>query len=407
MNTKNRIAPTVCPRPRVASPRCGMKLMFALFLGLAMLGAAQPGPALADGHTTRLRVLEPRPLKVMTQNLYIGASIFRIFDAETPGDVPVVVAQIFQTVLATDFPQRAAALAEQIEREQPDIIGLQEAVLFRIQSPGDFLIGNPQPATDVLMDYLEILLHALAERDLHYEVAAQNENADVELPMFAGFNEDGSPKFSDIRITDRDVILKRSGIATANELAQTFENNLAVTVAGVDIEFTRGFLAVDATVNDRTYRIVNTHLEPVDAGPGPLIRGSQAREIIFQMSEEALPVVLLGDINSSPADAPSDAYFLFGNAGYVDLWTRRRGRPAEGFTCCRDETLTDVNAYLHERIDVIFVRNNLSVLPTSLVGAPSVVLSGDDPADMTPSGLWPSDHAGVTAAMEIPILTLE
>jgi hypothetical protein len=31
-----------------------------------------------------------------------------------------------------------------------------------------------------------------------------------------------------------------------------------------------------------------------------------------------------------------------------------------------------------------------------------VNLIGDTPADFTPSGLWPSDHAGVVATLTLP-----
>ena len=80
---------------------------------------------------------------VVTQHIYIGADIFRISDAETPEDIPFVVAEILGTVVETSFPQRAEAIADQIARTEPHVIGLQEVALIRIQSPGDFLIGNP------------------------------------------------------------------------------------------------------------------------------------------------------------------------------------------------------------------------------------------------------------------------
>ena len=119
---------------------------------------------------------------VMTQNVYIGADIFRVIEAGSsphPLAIPMEVANVLQTVVDTDFTERAVALAAQIEHLRPDLIGLQEVSLIRTQSPGDFLYGNPTHAEDELLDYLSILLAALDARGLEYKVAAFVENADV------------------------------------------------------------------------------------------------------------------------------------------------------------------------------------------------------------------------------------
>jgi hypothetical protein len=49
---------------------------------------------------------------------------------------------------------------------------------------------------------------------------------------------------------------------------------------------------------------------------------------------------------------------------------------------------------LDERIDLILVRNTDGSFFTTMVG--------DKPQDKTPSGLWPSDHAGVFASISHP-----
>ena len=60
-------------------------------------------------------------------------------------------------------------------------------------NPGDYLDENPVDATDVVYDDLDILMAALAARNLKYEVAVIVTNADVELPMFAGYTPEGAP----------------------------------------------------------------------------------------------------------------------------------------------------------------------------------------------------------------------
>ena len=50
---------------------------------------------------------------------------------------------------------------------------------------------------------------------------------------------------------------------------------------------------------------------------------------------------------------------------------------------------------LTERIDFVLFRGDFAVH--------SVEVVGDEPVDRTPSGLWPSDHAGVVAQLEVPL----
>ena len=50
-------------------------------------------------------------IKVMTQNLYVGADVFAVFPG-LPDQLPLRVAQLFATVQATNFPERAASSGE-------------------------------------------------------------------------------------------------------------------------------------------------------------------------------------------------------------------------------------------------------------------------------------------------------
>ncbi|MGD8568188.1 MAG: endonuclease/exonuclease/phosphatase family protein [Gammaproteobacteria bacterium] len=359
-------------------------------------------PALADEPDDHGR----GPIKVLTQNLYVGADILRVVDVGSVEDIPGAVAQTLQIIQQTNFPERAKAIAKEIKRAQPDLIGLQEVSTLRTQFPGDFFVGNPQQAEDVMYDYLDILLAELKKKGLHYKVAAIVQNADVEVPAYAGTDGMGNPLFMDVRLTDHDVILARKSIKIRNSTAKHYFTNLQVPVTeNFTIDFTRGYTAVDARVRGKWYRFANTHLELPGPPPVSLIPAAQAQELIGVLSQSPLPVVLVGDFNSSPEDQTDSTgavppYMQLVMSNFADTWLHRFGKPSAGYTCCQDELLDNETSLLNMRIDHIFVRSpdgDPTVLNDAMVLANTV---GDRPKDKTPSGLWPSDHAGVWARIK-------
>ena len=113
-----------------------------------------------------------RPVTVMTYNLYSGASFLPLSTAPSLADIPPRVAAIWANVQASRFPERAEAIANKIQQSGPDLIALQEAYLYRTQSPSDAFTSHPTPATAVAYDYVQLLLNALSRRGLHYAVVS-------------------------------------------------------------------------------------------------------------------------------------------------------------------------------------------------------------------------------------------
>lgn len=334
----------------------------------------------------------PGGLTVMTLNLYIGTDVSKVLSAPSQAEIPVRAAEAFQTLVATNFPERAQTLAELIEQSRPHVIGLQEATLIRLQSPGDAIGGGTTPAEDVFQDYLAILLDALESRGLDYRVAAIVQNADIELPMVASLDP---LSFSDIRVTDFGVLLVRDDVATANPLSVNY-------VVGLPLpppinSLLRGFTAVDASVSGRTYRVVTTHLEVFN----PTVQAAQAQQLMNTLAGESLPIVLLGDCNS-PAPA-GDTYQFLLNAGFSDVWSvATPPKQNGGNTCCQAENLRNSTSLLDDRRDLILFRSPNEQHGRGSLGAAFVDVIGEEEGDKTPSGLWPSDHAGVVASMRIP-----
>lgn len=382
-----------------------------------------PAPATAGGRHHHRFSCEDK-VKVMTRNLYLGADIFNVLAAaQNPDpslgglDVPIAVAELFQTVQYTNFSERADAIAKEIWITRPQLIGLQEVSMWLTQTPSDFFdfsSGRPEPnpdhepAENLVYDYLDILLNALAAKGLHYEVAVVVENADVELPMLIEISEEEVPAFVDLRMVDRDVILVRGDIAFSNSIAANYHNNLPVEIGGVQLEFTRGWAAVDVEVCGQMYRFVNTHLE-ISSVPESIFRviqAAQMQELLTILSYETKPILLVGDFNSSPEHVAGIGCLPDGSEcheyvppyiqattyfGYLDAWDLIFW-PRDGFTSGFDEFVSDPMAELTERIDLVLVNPQEKEIKNVIA-----ITTGNKPFSMTPGGLWPSDHAGVVA----------
>ena len=334
-----------------------------------------------------------KPIRVMTRNIYIGTDVDVVLGADDPSQIPTLAAQAFQGLIATNFPERAVSLAREIFFTRPDLIGLQEVSLIRLQSPGDAVTGGTVPAEDVLMDYLDIFMATLDAMGLNYKVAAKNQNADVEIPMLTGTNP---LSFDDVRVTDYDVILVKNSIQVSDVESKNYQYNL--TLPQVGLEILRGYSAIDASVSGRTYRFVNTHLEPFSVD----IQLAQVQELLTNLSDEDLPVVLVGDFNS---EAPTgDTYNFVVSHDYDDVWLKNifKFNP-DGYTYGHDADLRNDKPEFWQRIDYIFAKNS----PGSSANLGKAVLAivvGDEQFNRTVSGLWPSDHGGVVAQFSFPNL---
>jgi len=377
-----------------------MKKLFTLMLGAAVVvGCADRSPTDVSSYGTALSGLDAAAARgpgitVMTYNVYYGTDPEPLLAVTNPDDIPFVAAGIWALEDTTNFPERAGALAAEIAKQRPHLVGLQEAALFRIQSPGDAAFGGTVPATDTVYDFLALLVDSLAAHGEPYVLAAVDSTTDVEVPVYTGV---GPVPVDDVRLTDRDAVLVRGDVAWAN--AQSDKFNAFIPLFGTGVY--QGWASVVATIQGKTYRFVSAHLEFQQAAP---IQVLQAQELIDLLQDETLPTILVGDFNSdasglNPAKETA-SYGMLTDAGFVDTWNRS-GYSTAGLTCCQDKDLLNPFGTYDERVDIIFTRN----MPQQ-TRAGTLVLSrklvGDRPGDRTASGLWPSDHAGVVATFLVP-----
>ncbi|WP_198145332.1 endonuclease/exonuclease/phosphatase family protein [Frankia sp. EAN1pec] len=323
-----------------------------------------------------------KQLTVNTYNLYLGADLTPIVTAPDQQEMINQARIAYEHVLWADFPARAQAIAKLLARQRPDVLGLQEVALWQ-EGP----IGGPLRTT---VDYLPILQKALKERGLNYEVAAENTNFSGQLPISAT---------RQVRFTDHDAILVRTGIPgrwqVSHPESHEYVARLTLPTAAGPFTITRGWSAVDVTARGKTVRVANTHLEPVS----PQVRNAQANELYSALVTATRPVILLGDLNSQPSDL-TGPYGLFTQGGYTDAWATIHG-PDGGFTATQIE-LDVMPSTLDRRIDyVLYQPTRPEHSDLEQVRAARATVIGNKLRDRTPSGLWPSDHAGVVAALTV------
>lgn len=382
------------------------KLFVLLLMGALVFLFARANPKKSLAELAKLSKIskDPNSLIVMTRNIYVGGNVDRVIEASDPTEIPGLAAMTFQEMLSTNFFVRAEALADEVARSQPHLIGLQEISKIRYQSPGDAVYGGTTPAEFVLFDYLDILMQALDNRNLDYSIVGSIENADVEVPMVV--SPPPNLAFDDVRLTDFDVLLARHDVAISNAVAKNYQSVLSLP--GSPIVIPRGYVAADAKVGHKTYRIVTTHLEPFLIPGMPNYKLEQALELLADLQDVMLPTVILGDLNTAPGEL---VYDVFASNGFIDAWTRNQVQPEiPGYTSGHDADLRNDVVDLNRRIDLILVRSNVGVNGIHNIGPVFSWVVGDELEDRIPivyndvqSLIWPSDHAGVIALLRIPV----
>jgi endonuclease/exonuclease/phosphatase family metal-dependent hydrolase len=372
----------------------GGRLVVLLLAAVALIALA--APAGADAKKKKKKVT------VMTRNLYLGADLTPGLEAKSFPELFDAAGEIANQVDRTNFPVRAGALAKEIKKRKPDLVGMQEVALWRT-APTSLDVFPPK-ATTVEYDFLDLLLDKLngsgKKKKLKYKAVVEKPEFDFETPI----NDDGSPgPDHNERLTMRDVILAKKGVKTSHETSGTFDTLLRVSVAGLPVDVTRGWTAVDAKVRGKKFHFVNTHLEAFDSegnndtnkgtkvGRGE-IRAAQASELVGAggPAQSGKPVVLLGDLNSDDdtvqPNGDRDAYNAVVAGGFTEVST------ANPLSCC----LSDPNlvggslADFDHQVDHVLTDNpkKFKFKKGFVTGLAKV------------NGLWPSDHAGVTSVLK-------
>jgi endonuclease/exonuclease/phosphatase family metal-dependent hydrolase len=305
-------------------------------------------------------------LRVATYNLYLGADLTVVFDVASREELGHRARTVLDQVLATDFASRARAIAAILVRERVDVVGLQEVARW------SSAIAGAEPA--VWLDFLAELLTSLEEAGERYAAHA----------CTANFHGAAVVDDAELSVRGHNVILVResSAVRVIDEQVGGFSEALRIPTGTPEVvfEIARSWSSVRVEVGGRELLVVNTHNEAWDE----TIRDAQRDELVAALAHQPGAVVVVGDFNAEP-----------GRVGmppeYADAWAVAGGG-GDGMTSGAPADLRGGQSQLGTRIDYVWARG-ARVRDCWVVGA--------DPRDRTPSGLWPSDHAGVVAEVAL------
>jgi hypothetical protein len=421
--------------------------------GTESAGSLAPEAAASASESLRLPSHHPR-LEVMTRNLYLGADILPIAQATTGEELVAAATTLWAHVRLTDFPARAAVLADEIFWARPDVLGLQEVSIYRSGDPAVCGGANPNAPTakHVEIDFLASLQKELHRRGLHYEVAAQVTSMDVELCIVDPSRKGG---LADLRYTDLDVLLVRKDVLWRNPTlpeAQPLADFVpgpppsgdgdrnggifAVALLTGDptnpilpatayfpvpgfeepIFSWRGWTAVEVEREGRWVRVFETHVEDqLDLSAVGLqpwffqaLQDAQLVAILdASLALEPLPTVLLGDFNvyllREPAEPLPETYlYLTGGTFPPELLPLLQPpgsplrdawptlRPGDAGLTWGFDELLRTGT-LTTTLDLVLATEGLEPLFTYRVGV----------HDRTRGGLHPSDHAGLVTGFQV------
>ncbi len=134
-------------------------------------------------------------VKVMTYNIFQGTDFTEVLSAQSFAEYLAAAQLTVQEVTNSNPPLRMHAIAHEITMAQPDLVGLEEATLWRY-GPG------PNP-TQILFDPLQELLDALNKAGQHYAPVVIADEYELQGPL--------TPDFSLwLRANGRNVLLART-----------------------------------------------------------------------------------------------------------------------------------------------------------------------------------------------------
>lgn len=363
-------------RWRIAT-QFSVQALLALILAYCVNAQGRPAEPKLQGEGT---------LKAMTFNTYAGTEYNGVTDPSL-AVVQQAITNMILDVRASDPAGRAQAVARQIAATKPHLVSLQEVGTLSTGTSPDNLV--------VEFDYLQLLLDSLASMGVRYTPVTSFETWQATLLSSTGIYARNSWRVAilaraDISAEDFSITNADGGRWAATQVFPLAALNGRTDLCPVELTgssclmpFPRGWASVDVVYRGKQFRFINAHLESLSASKNRL----QGLELLNGPAKTTLPVVIAADLNcdlSNPGDSKYQTCTNLLNAGFVDSWgAANPGEP--GFT--KDLPMMTM------RGDYVMARGPF--------GFQASVLVGEDLADKTPSGLWPSNHCGVVSRLQL------
>jgi endonuclease/exonuclease/phosphatase family metal-dependent hydrolase len=382
------------------------RLSLVLLAAFALVALAAPAASQAAKHRSKPKT------RVMTRNLYLGADLTPGLQATSLNGLNDAAGEILNQVGQNKFSTRARGLASEILGKKPDLVGLQEAALWRTDTNCHYTLTPT--AKHVRYDFIKLLLKRLNRGKRRYKLVVSQNEFDFETEA----NTDGSPDHScdtNVRLTMRDAILVRLGqhIKLSHKRKGHFKTLYTPKLIGaIAVPVTRGWVSVQVKKpHAKSFRFVDTHFEAFDSqasnptndpqhptvGNGE-VRQAQAQELTAKGGPAAgkRETILVGDLNSDKRTEvkPGDglAYKWLLHVGY-----RERSAVKPNGCCLNTALLTSpggggkVKDFDH-KVDHIMTNTpkRVKLISSSVTGRKPV------------HGFWDSDHAGLFSSLRIP-----
>jgi hypothetical protein len=327
----------------------------------------------------------PVEIKVMTQNLYLGADLAPVIGAIQLGLSDTVIAAVtaatYGKVVASDPAARIGRVADEILTHMPHAVGLQEMVTWQTRP---FL--SMAPFTDTF-NFFDLLDTALGGPASPYTLVTRFDGDPV-----TGVGASASFPPTEIRLTDGSGLLVRNDVLVNFAASQEFTIITSIPPP-VDIDIRRAINYADIVVGGNPLRVANVHLDSLHPG----VNNVQSQELINLLGASPHPQIAFGDFNTF-VEPPGGGYIPTGSdtnmlmAGFTDAWLAKGSGP--GFTWRDDELLSDPDPSLFfQRLDYVFHRGSrLLTDEVELLGSAQC-----------PPPCWASDHLGVLATIVIPL----
>ena len=360
-------------------------------------------------------------LTVMSRNIYLGADVGVAL--ELIPDMPAAAQFMWDQVKATDFSKRSALFVEEINRENPDVIGLQEATIWYCKA--HIWSGKTE-----VFNFTKELLKVL---DGRYEIAeyegtqAFNPGYSIGPIPFLTTVEDPEI-FQPLFGADKaacgfqigDALLVKSDHAADVLAVGNTEYEAIYKVIPTLMEIRRGYTWADIRIGSTITRFVTTHLESLFGENDIPTAALQAQQLIDDLSKTKAPVIVMGDFNSDPRDprgidAPNpggqptanekcsvgatecNAYRLMRDAGFNDAgpdasdptaftWGMNALLSAPDSNRVEAARKMGNNFGFTDRLDYIFLKNGIEVFTSRVIGTQPP---------------YASDHAGIVSELEI------